>query len=90
MNQSLISLTPEPGATPQSSTPLSLSVRVVSWHTGHMHHAAVAVLHQVACLTVNATCTEAVSAEEVGVRRIHLAVPPWRRQKHQLRNTDAD
>lgn len=55
-----------------------------------MHHAAVTVLHQVARLAVDATCTGAVSAEEVRVQRINLAVPPWRWQEHQLRNTDAD
>lgn len=55
-----------------------------------MHHAAVAVLHQVARLAVDAARAEAVSAEEVRVRRIHLAVPPRRWQEHQLRNRDAD
>lgn len=90
MTHRLLSLTSEPGAAPPSSTPLSLCVSVVSWPTGHMHHAAIAVLHQVASLAIDATRAEAVRAEEVGVRRIHLAVPPRRWQEHQLRNTAAD
>lgn len=47
--------------------------------TRHMDHPAVAVLHQVSCLTVDPAGRDAVSAEEVWVHRRGLAVPPWRR-----------
>lgn len=33
--------------------------------TGHVHHATVTVLYQVACLTVDTACCDAVGGKEV-------------------------
>lgn len=52
-----------------------------------MDHPAIAVLHQVARLAVDAAGRDAVSAEEVRVHRRGLAVAPRRRQVRQLRNS---
>lgn len=54
-----------------------------------MDHPAVAVLHQVSRLAVDPARRDAVGAEEVGVHRRGLAVPPRRRQVRQLRGTEA-
>lgn len=53
--------------------------------TGHVDHPAVAVLHQVARLTVDPARCDAVRVEEVRVHRRGLAVAPGRRQVRQLR-----
>lgn len=52
--------------------------------TRHVDHPAVAVLHQVPRLAVDPARCDAVAAEEVGVHRRGLAVPPRRRQVCQL------
>lgn len=52
--------------------------------TRHVDHPAVAVLHQVPRLAVDPAGRDAVAAEEVGVHRRGLAVPPRRRQVCQL------
>lgn len=52
--------------------------------TRHVDHPAVAVLHQVPRLAVNPAGRDAVAAEEVGVHRRGLAVPPRWRQVCQL------
>lgn len=49
-----------------------------------MHHAAVAVLHQIARLAVNAAGGDTVCAEEFRVHGRRLAVTPWRRKIRQL------
>lgn len=54
-----------------------------------MDHPAVAVLHQVSRLAVDPARRDAVGAEEVGVHRRGLAVPPRRRQVRQLRGMEA-
>lgn len=54
-----------------------------------MDHPAVAVLHQVSRLAVDPARRDAVGAEEVGVHRCGLAVPPRRRQVCQLRGMEA-
>ena len=52
--------------------------------TGHMNHPAVAVLHQVARLTVDTARRDAVRGEEIGVYGGGLAVAPRRWQVLQL------
>lgn len=56
--------------------------------TRHVDHPTVAVLHQVSRLAVDPTGGDAVGAEEVGVHRRGLAVPPRRRQVRQLGRRD--
>lgn len=52
--------------------------------TGHVHHAAVAVLHQIARLAVDAAGGDTVCAEEFRVHGRWLAVAPRRRKIRQL------
>lgn len=52
--------------------------------TGHVHHAAVAVVHQVPRLAVDATGSDAVTVEEVRIHGRGLAVSPGWRQINQL------
>ena len=54
-------------------------------YTGHVDHPAVAVLHQVARLTVDAAGCDAVRGEELRVDRSGLAVSPGRGQVLELR-----
>lgn len=56
--------------------------------TGHVHHATVAVVHQVACFTVYATGRDAVSVEELWIHGCHLAVSPRRGQIDQLQQRE--
>lgn len=52
--------------------------------TWHVHHAAVTVLHQVACLTVNAAGGNAVGVEEIQVHGNSFAGTPWWGQVDEL------
>lgn len=52
-----------------------------------MHHAAVAVVHQVACFAVDATGCDAVAVKEVRIHSRHFTVSPGRRKINQLQNT---
>lgn len=52
--------------------------------TGHVHHPAVAILHDVACLAVNAASCNTVYLEEAGFQRSRVAFAPRRRQVGQL------
>lgn len=52
--------------------------------TWHMHHAAVAVVHQIACFAVDATGRDAVAVKEVGIHCCHFTVSPGRRKINQL------
>lgn len=52
--------------------------------TWHVHHAAVAVLHQVARLAIDAAGRDAVGVEEVRVHGRGLAVSPGRGKVDQL------
>lgn len=61
-------------------TQLTVSVRP----TRHVHHATVAVVHQVACFTVDATGCDAVTVKEVWVHGRHLTVSPGRGKIYQL------
>lgn len=58
-----------------------MRANILTWH---VHHAAVTVLYQVACLTVDAACCDAVGGKEVGVDGFGPAVTPWRGQVGQL------
>lgn len=49
-----------------------------------MHHAAVTVLHQVACLTVDAAGSNAVGVEEIRVHGNSFAGAPGRGQVDEL------
>lgn len=52
--------------------------------TGHVHHPAVAVLHNVACLTVDPAGGHAVHREEARLQSLRLALAPGRRQEGEL------
>lgn len=52
-----------------------------------MHHAAVAVVHQVARLAVDATGRDAVAVKEVRLHSRHFTVSPGRRKINQLKDT---
>lgn len=52
--------------------------------TGHVNHATVTVLYQVARLTVDAARSDAVGGKEVRVNGLGPAVAPWRGQVGQL------
>lgn len=54
----------------------SPGITLVWFPTGHVHHAAVAVVHQVARFAVDAAGCDAVAVKEVGVHGRHFAVPP--------------
>lgn len=49
-----------------------------------MHHAAVAVVHQITGFTVDATGRDAVAVKEVRIHRCHFTVSPGRRKINQL------
>lgn len=52
--------------------------------TWHVYHAAVAVFHQVTCLTVNAAGGDAVGVEEIRVHGNSFAGAPGRGQVDEL------
>lgn len=52
--------------------------------TGHVHHATVAVFHQVARLAVRAAGADAVGFEVIRARRGGFTAPPRSREIHQL------
>lgn len=52
--------------------------------TGHVHHPAVAVLHDVARFTVDPAGGYAVDLEEARLQSFGLALSPWGRQVGQL------
>lgn len=52
--------------------------------TGHVHHPAVAVLHDVARLAVDPAGRHAVHLEKTRLQGLGLALSPWRRQVGQL------
>ena len=58
--------------------------------TWHVHHPAVAVLQQVASLTVDAAGRDAVGVEELRVYGGRLTISPRRREVQQLKEPTAD
>lgn len=77
---------PPPPIPPTSTPPTNeaLIPPVGRLPTGHVHHAAVAVVHQVARFAVNATGGDAVTVEEIRVHGRGLAVAPGGGQINQL------
>lgn len=59
-------------------------VRTAGELTRHVHHPAVAVLHYVACFTVDPAGSHTVDLEKARLQSFRLTLAPWGRQVGQL------
>lgn len=59
-------------------------VRTAGKLTRHVHHPAVAILHYVACFTVDPAGSYTVDLEKARLQSFRLALAPWGRQVGQL------
>lgn len=84
MNFSLISFFEVPSVISQIGVKVWYNTEKEPIPTRHVHHATVAVVHQVARFAVDATSRDAVSVKEVWLHGRHLAVSPGRGEIYQL------